>query len=318
MSTRPASLLLLVNPAAGGGASTERVLAAAAELREAGHRVEVRQTTERGEARRIAAREAAGFDRVAACGGDGTISEVAAGLLDAGASTPLVVVPAGTANDFAAAVGAGASAAEAVRLSLAGEVAPLDVGFAGDVPFVNAASGGVAAEISESISPERKAALGPLAYVATGLAKLGSLRGFEARIEGEVGRFEGPLLFFAVANGQTVGGGSRVAPEALVDDGQLDLVILPALPPASLLGALRALRVGAEHPGLVRMRGPHFAFEADEEVTVTCDGEPLRAAALAFHVVPAALSLVVHGPAPARSWGRNDFPEKVVDDRGGI
>ena len=298
----PRSLLVLVNPAAGGGGSTEPILEAAAELRAEGHLVEVRQTTAQGEARLIAAREAASFDRVAACGGDGTISEVVAGLLDAGVRRPLGVVPAGTANDFAAAVGAGASAAEALRLAFSGSEAPLDVGFAGDVPFVNAASGGVAAEISESISAEMKAALGPLAYVASGIAKLGSLRGFEARLEGESGRFEGPILFFAVANGQTVGGGTRVAPGALVDDGLLDVVILPALPAASLLGAMRALRTGGEHQGLVRLRGTRFVLTADEEVTVTCDGEPLRAASLSFHVAPAALSLVVHGPAPARRW----------------
>src|SRR5690606_27106318 len=61
----PGSLLVLVNPAAGGGGSTEPILEAAAELRAEGHLVEVRQTTAQGEARRIAAREAASFDRVA-------------------------------------------------------------------------------------------------------------------------------------------------------------------------------------------------------------------------------------------------------------
>lgn len=294
-------LLLVVNPAAGGGTSADALSGAVRQLREAGHVVEVRATSEPGEARRIAAAEAAAFDRVAACGGDGTISEVAAGLLESGARRPLVVVPAGTGNDFATAVGAGVLPEEALRLAFDGYEAPLDVGFAGAAPFVNAATAGVAAEISESASAELKAALGPLAYLASGLARLGSLHGFEARLQGDEGVFEGPLLFFAVANGQTVGGGTRVAPNARVDDGLLDLVILPALPPATLLGALRALRVGGEHAGLVRMRGRRFSFETADEIAISCDGEPLRAHALEFRVEPAAIALVVHGPAPARS-----------------
>lgn len=294
-------LLLVLNPAAGGGASTEAILGAVRELREAGHTVEVATTTEPGQARRIAARRAADFERVAACGGDGTISEVAAGILDAGVRRPLVVVPGGTANDFASAVGAGALPEEAIRLSMTGAEVPLDVGFAGDAPFVNAASGGFAAEVSEGASPELKAALGPLAYLASGLAHVASVRGFDARFSGPEGVFEGPTFFFAVANGQTVGGGSRVAPGALVDDGLLDLVILPAVPAATTLGALRALRAGSEHPALVRMRGRSFDFEAEHEVAITCDGEAIRAAALRFRVEPGALSLVVHGPAPARS-----------------
>ncbi|WP_373049618.1 diacylglycerol/lipid kinase family protein [Vulgatibacter sp.] len=295
-------LLLVLNPVAGGGASTEAVLEVVRQLREQGHPIDVEATSEVGQARRIAASRAADYDRVAACGGDGTISEVAAGLLDSGAGKPLVVVPAGTANDFAAAIGAGALPEEALRLAFEGRLAPLDVGFAGETPFVNAASAGVAAEISEGASAELKAAIGPLAYLASGLSRLGSLHGFEGAIEGAEGRYEGPVLFFAVANGQTVGGGTRVAPEALVDDGLLDLVILPALPASSLIGALRALRAGTQHPGLVRMRGERFSMEADREVTITCDGEPVRSSAIDFHVAPGALSLVVHGPAPARRW----------------
>ncbi len=294
-------LLLIVNPAAGGGAGTEALLEVVRELRERGAVIDVQPTSEAGHARRIAADLAGSYDRVAACGGDGTISEVAAGILESASRPALVVVPAGTANDFAAAVGAGALPEEALRLAFEGREAPLDVGFAGDTPVINAASAGVAAEISEGASSELKAAIGPLAYVASGLSRLGSLHGFEARIEGNEGVFEGPLLFFAVANGQTVGGGTRIAPAARVDDGLLDLVVLPALPPATLFGALRALRTGGEHPALVRMRGTHFAFEAAEELAVTCDGEPLRTRGLAFRVEPGALSLVVHGPAPARS-----------------
>lgn len=294
-------LLLICNPEAGGGSAAAPVGAAIEALRLRGIEVEVRTTRAAGDARRIARRMAAGYDRIAACGGDGTVSEVAAGIWQSGAARPLVVVPCGTANDFATAVGAGSDPAEALRLSFEGRIAPLDLAFANEIPFVNATSVGAAAEISAAAGPEWKAALGPLAYLAAGLARVGSLRGFEATLRGPRGGFEGRLLYLAVANGQAVGGGTRIAPAARVDDGLLDITVLPAQPPASLLGALRALRTGADHPGLLRMRGTRFDLESADELALTRDGEAARASRIRFRIEPAALRLVVHGPAPART-----------------
>lgn len=308
-------LLLILNPAAGGGASTSAILEAVRQLRRAGHVVAIHSTGQAGEARRIAAELGSRFDRVAACGGDGTISEVVAGLVDGGVRRPLVVIPAGTANDFANVIGAGGLPEEALLGAFTGALAPLDVGFAGDIPFVNAVSGGAAAELSGTASQEWKATLGPLAYLAKGLAHLPSLRSFDGRVQGGEGIYEGPIFFLAIANGQQVGGGTRIAPDARVDDGLLDAVVLPALPVPSMLGALRALRSGDHHPDLVRMRGERFSFQAEREVAFTVDGEALEASELEFRVVPGAVSLVVHGPAPALLFGRD---EKFVDTHGGF
>lgn len=309
---RREKLLVVMNPAAGGGTHTGEVLEAVRALRAAGHAVDVRATSAPGEARRLVADLAPTYARVAACGGDGTVSEVAAGLLDSGAAVPLVVVPSGTGNDFARAVGA-LPPGDAMRAALGGTIAAIDVGFAGERPFLNAVSGGAAAEISSSVTPERKASLGPLAYLASGLGRLARVRGFEARLEGDGGIHEGQMLFFAVANGQSVGGGTRIAPEARADDGLLDAVVLPAVPATSLLGALRALRAGTDHPALVRMRGERFVFEAEREVALTCDGEAMAARAIAFRVAPGALSVVVHGEAPALAHGPRAAGEKFVD-----
>lgn len=293
-------LLLIQNPVAGGGRIGEAVEAGVASLRERGHSVEILTTTHSGEARELARRLAGDFDRLAAAGGDGTLSEVAAGLWESGHRTPLVVVPAGTANDFAASVLPETTLETALERAFVDPTVPLDLGWAGDTLFVNGVSAGFAAEASEAASPELKALLGPLAYLASGVARLGAARSFHLEVEGGGEAWQGDAIFFAVNNGPSLGGGSRVAPIARVDDGLLDLTVLPALPPAQIPGALLALRNGTEHPALLRRRAAAFSFRADRELSLGCDGEPLRADSLVFRVEPAALSLVVHGHSVAR------------------
>lgn len=289
-----ARLLLVENPAAGGGAAADAIQAGVEQLRLQGHQVEVLTTTGPGVARIAVALRSSEFDRVGACGGDGTLSEVADGMRLSGSGRPLVLVPSGTANDLISALMPGMTPADALRLAFSGAVAPLDLGFAGSLPFLNGVSAGFAAEASESASAELKAWLGPLAYLASGLAHLGSASAFHAIFEGGGKTWEGDALFFAVANGPTMGGGSRVAPHASVSDGLLDLVVLPSLGPVRLPGALRALRVGTEHPDLVYWQAPSFQFAADREVALNRDGEAFRASSLLFRVEAGALSYVHH------------------------
>lgn len=307
-------LLLIQNPVAGGGKGAGAIRREIRDLRRQGHFVEVVTTTRSGEARILARGLVSRFDRIAAVGGDGTVSEVAAGLFESGFRRPLIVVPTGTANDFATSALHGETVEQALQEAFTAPAIPIDLGFAGETPFVNGVSAGFAAEASEAASPELKARLGPLAYLASGVVHLGAARVFHLRVEGGGDPWEGDALYFTVANGPTVGGGSRVAPIARVDDGLLDLTVLPVLPPAQLPGALLALRNGTEHPALVRRQAPSFGFSSDRLLALACDGEILRADSLSFRVEPAALWVGVHRPSAALSRGHPDEGNEVSQD----
>jgi YegS/Rv2252/BmrU family lipid kinase len=133
--------------------------------RVAGHRIDVRVTWEKGDARRFAA-EAGEVDLLIAAGGDGTLNEVVHGLMDLSvAARPILgVVPLGTANDFATGCGIPRDPEKALALCVKGYGVPIDVGKANEHWFINAASVGFGAKVTATTPPELKQLLGPTAY----------------------------------------------------------------------------------------------------------------------------------------------------------
>jgi lipid kinase YegS len=221
----------------GKQAQNPAVRAAVAAARASGHDVEVRVTWEAGHAAQFA-QEASllGIPRVAAGGGDGTINEVVSGLLAGGGraqGAALAVVPLGTANDFAHGCHIPLDPSAALGLAVTAAPRPMDVGRVEGRPFVNVATGGFGTEITVETRPELKKALHGAAYLITGLTHLAELRPVEARFTGPGFSWAGELLVLAVGNGRQAGGGHVLCPEALLDDGLLDVNILPPSPVAS-------------------------------------------------------------------------------------
>jgi hypothetical protein len=167
----------------GKSASREDVRAAVRAVRDEGADLEVRVTWEAGDAERFA-REAAeeGVGLVVAGGGDGTINQVAIGLVkrrnaDATAPSPsLGVLPLGTANDFAHSCGIPLEPLAALRLAVGAADARVDVGRANDRFFVNVATGGFGTQVTVATPPELKKLLGGAAYFLTGLTHFSAIR----------------------------------------------------------------------------------------------------------------------------------------------
>src|SRR5215470_8720684 len=227
----------------GKQAQNPAVRAAVAAERAAGHRIEVRVTWEGGDGARLAEEASRlGFERVAAGGGDGTINEVASGLLAArsadGRGPALAIVPLGTANDFAHACHIPLDPSAALRLASSAEPRRIDVGRVAGRPFINLATGGFGTEITVETRPELKKALHGAAYLITGLTRLAEVRPVKASFTGPGFSWAGELLVLAVGNGRQAGGGHILCPEALVDDGLLDVSILPDVPRGERASAL--------------------------------------------------------------------------------
>ncbi len=282
----------------GKSASDEAVRAAVRAQREAGVDLEVRVTWEGGDAERYV-REAvgAGAAAVVAAGGDGTLHEVCSALADtaqsAGELPAVGLLPLGTANDFAAAAGVPAAPDEALALVAASAPRSIDllrVTPAGGAPLwcVNLATGGFATEITTETPSELKRVLGAAAYFITGLAKVGSVRSASGRLYGEGFQWEGDFFVLGVGNGRLAGGGQALTPDAALDDGALDLMILSA-GQGDLADALGALITGGKAAVLesaLRARLPWVVIETAEGLTLNLDGEPVEGTGFRVEVVP--------------------------------
>lgn len=272
----------------GKAAADVRLRSAVHAIRQGGHLVEVRVTWEPGDAPRFTAEAVAAaatgeIDCVVAGGGDGTINEVFAAAYVAGlpAGCCLGVLPLGTANDFAHSMGVPVQdMTAALELAANAPVQLIDVGLLNGKPFVNLVSGGFGSRVTVETDPELKRRLGRLAYALTGITRFTELSANRGSIRAEAFSWEGRFVALAIGNGRQAGGGVPLCPDALVDDGLLDLTILPELDRAARLDAFSDLiRNGAAsiRSKLVTARSSWIEYESEDDLNVNLDGEPMLA-----------------------------------------
>lgn len=289
MSERKAILILH-----GKQASNEEVRSAVERYREQGHELAVRLTWEGGDAQRLV-KEALehGYTQIIAGGGDGTLRDVAEAMALAKTDASLALMPLGTANDFARAAGVPLEPEHALAL-LAREPQAIDLGEVGGQVFLNMATGGFGSQVTANTSEDLKKVLGGAAYLFTGLSRFSELRAAYGSLSGPDFHWEGDLLALGIGNGRQAGGGHELCPEAVVDDGLLEISILPA--PTEVVGTLKSLLGGGGLEMLfVRARLPWVEINSKENLDINLDGEPLRGENLRFSALPKALK--VHLPA---------------------
>lgn len=290
----------------GKSAGDDELRAAVQTMREAGIALDVRVTWEDGDAERYVAEAIAdGVDTVIAAGGDGTLSEVATTLAHrdetADALPSLGLVPLGTANDFATAAGIPERPLAALQLVREVVAAPLDLlrldADDGVHWCANLASGGFGTEVTVETDEGLKKMLGGLAYLITGIARLGRIDPLQARLRGPEFAWEGDLIALGIGNGRQAGGGQALCPDALVDDGQLDLTIVPDLS-GDVAATVGTLIKEGKHAALdrvaTRVRLPWVELDSDQPLTLNLDGEPV--ASRRFHVACVAGRVRMHLP----------------------
>lgn len=298
--------LILKGPAA----QDERVRQAVAAERAAGHELTVSVTYEAGDATRFAQAAARnGVDRVVAGGGDGTLNEVARGLLalPEGERPPLGILPLGTANDFArtCAVPLDLPAA-ALRQALTAPARPVDVGVIDGEPFLNAASFGVGAQIVRETPQGLKSVLGGAAYSVSGLGTLARTDGFAVEITSERFSWTGRALVVAIANARTAGGGYALAPRALLDDGLFDVLVVPEGGWADYARAMAEFGTEeslTEAQVLVRGQARALRLRCADGIPLNLDGEPRDGTEFEVTLVHHALRVPLGPGAPVAGEG---------------
>ncbi|WP_058833840.1 lipid kinase YegS [Luteimonas abyssi] len=294
----------------GKSAGDDDVRAAVEVRREAGETLDVRVTWEAGDAARYVHEAiAAQATHVIAGGGDGTLREVAAALASAGddadALPVLGILPLGTANDFATAAAIPDQAGDALSLIAMARPRPVDLlcvrADGVDHWCANLASGGFGTRITVETNEGLKKMLGGLAYLITGISRLGRIEPTRARVRGPDFDWSGAFIALGVGNGRQAGGGQVLCPDALIDDGLLDLTLVPELD-GEVAGTLGSVisegKAAALERVAVRAQLPWVEIEAPGSLTLNLDGEPVDARAIRIDCVPGRLRMVLPDDAP--------------------
>ncbi|WP_220814954.1 lipid kinase YegS [Pseudomonas paralcaligenes] len=297
MSERKALLILH-----GKQAQNEEVRAAVMALRENGWELAVRLTWEGGDAARLVDEAlAAGYPTLIAGGGDGTLREVVEAMALANAEASLALLPLGTANDFSRAAGIPLLPAEALSL-LEFEPHAIDLGEVDGQLFLNMATGGFGSKVTANTSEDLKKLLGGAAYLLTGLSRFTEVRSAFGRFHGPDFDWEGDFLALGIGNGRQAGGGHVLCPQASVDDGLLDICIVPAAQDVvGTLGTLLSGGILGLEAVSVTARLPWLEVEAPEGLDINLDGEPLTGNRLRFAARPGALRLHLPDISPLLS-----------------
>lgn len=297
---------LIYNPTAGKESFRQHLSEVLRILEEAGLEASCHATRGAHDATTEAVRAAQdGFAIVVACGGDGTVNEVINGLarVEADRRPILGIIPAGTTNDLARALGIPFQIVDAARLIAARQMMPLDLGRIGDDRyFVNIAGCGRLTEITYDVPSRMKTILGQLAYVMKGLERLPGLRPIHLQIRSSSRdeadyEYDHQAMLCLITNSRSVGGFERIAPEASVHDGKLDVLIVKPTHLANLLRiatiALRGEHVRDER--VVYFHAERIELSSHEDVDVNIDGEFGGRLPTVVQVMPRHLSVIVRG-----------------------
>lgn len=269
-------LLLLLNPYAGQRRANRVLPEILRTMLDAGYRCETYVTGGRGDATRFARNYAAEFDRIVCVGGDGTLNETIAGLMQSGADTPLGYIPSGSTNDFAATLGLSGDPVTAAGDAVRCEPRPIDIGSFNGRCFIYTASCGAFTRVSYTAPQNVKNTLGHAAYVLEGLRDLRSLRPYSLRVElgGQV--LQGDFIFMSVTNSTSVGGILKLdAAQVSLNDGRFEVLLIKnPVNPSQLSSIVRSLTL-MEFPDemITFTTAERVVVEADPSTEWTLDGE---------------------------------------------
>jgi diacylglycerol kinase (ATP) len=286
--------VIVANPTAGGGFEPD----ALARLLEDG--AELRETGGPGSAARLASAAAReGADLVVAAGGDGTVHEVVAGLLESSPPPALGLIPLGTGNDLARSLGIPADVEDAVEILRGGRRRKLDLVRAeldGEAQVcVNAAVGGFSGRVADNADADLKSRWGPLSYLRSALDAIGELEPWAVTIVLDGREHRLSALNVVIANGRYAGAGIPIAPRADPFDGLLDLAVVLE---ASLLRLTRLAPtlLRGEDPGddsFLTRAGRELTLEAERPMPFSVDGERVEVGRARFRLEPGAIEVIV-------------------------
>ena len=302
---------LIVNPVSGSDDAPDYLQIVNERLRAFIGEMDIVMTVAPGDAAAAAERAVReGYDHLFVAGGDGTLNEVLNGVAGVPAGLERVtfgLIPLGTGNDFAAALGLPEDVEGAIDILLEGRTIEADLGALNDRRFVNVSAGGFIAEVSDAVNPQLKTVAGKFAYLIGGAQVLLDYEpvGLTLRLverERPVIEREVRIQMFAVCNSRLVGGGRLIAPHAVIDDGALDVCVVEAMPTLEFVSLLTRVSSGdhIEDERVTYFRAREIDLRFDRTIKVNTDGEVLEADHCQYRTCPRAARFLA-GDAPYAS-----------------
>lgn len=268
---------LIYNPMAGKGKLKAKIPQLLERLNEKGYEATAYATTGPGDATKEASRVVdEGVDLIIAAGGDGTISEVINGIAPKPKRPMFAIIPAGTTNDFSRALGIPKNYEKAIEVIVDGYQIPIDIGKGNDEYFIYLAGGGRITNLSHETPSKLKKVLGRPAYFIQGARMLPQIRHKQlVRIEYDDEVFEGDILLFFIANTNSIAGFEKLTPDAIINDGKFDLLIVKKLTVANFLRLLMLAVRGAHLKSrqLIYTKASRIKVETKVDMVLNLDGE---------------------------------------------
>lgn len=280
----------IYNPAAGRGRASRHHIEAEQHLRALGADVDPHASSSPADLTRGAAEASrGGYDRVVVCGGDGTL-HLAVRDFDLANGT-LALIPQGSGNDFAKVLGIPRDVPAACELALRGSAREVDVAIANNIRYLGVAGLGFDSEVASYANENVKFLRGSLVYLYAILRVLPRFTPHRVVIDD---RRDEEIMFATVGNSRQYGGGIRIVPDALVDDGQLDLCIVHKTSRMQLLKTLPKAYTGAhvKSPFVEIGRGTSFAFASERPLDVYADGERITTTPVRFALAEQRLRII--------------------------
>lgn len=288
-------LKVIYNPTAGRGKARRWVREVEEYLRARGARVDCEPSTGPDDLTRIAAESSrdANYDRVVVCGGDGTLN-LAVREFDLGKGT-LALIPTGSGDDFARVTGIPRKLRAACDNVVDGVVREVDVALANGIRYLGVAGLGFDSEVAHFANNNVKFLRGSAVYLYAIFRVLPKFTPRAVRMRTEHGTRNEQIMFAAVGNTRQYGGGIKITPDAVIDDGLLDLCIVHETTRVELLKTLPKAYTGAhcKSPFVEMGRGREFHFESETAMAVYADGEAITKTPVSFGLAEQRLKIVV-------------------------
>ena len=295
----------IVNPAASGGRVAQQWPQIAQALGQRGLVFDADLTTHPRHATDLArAALAAGYREFISVGGDGTFNEVLNGIIVGGMPHPQVtmsVIPGGTGSDWARVLGIPRSPLDAAKSVFTQPIRAVDVGeiscYRDGQPekryFANVAGLGFDGEVCIRVNRSSKRLTGTLPYVTSLVLTLFSYRNKDVELVVDGQCIRGRFNSIAICSGQYYGGGMHIAPQAVVDDGLFDVVILKDLNRLELLANLPRVYNGTHltHPKVQSLRGSQVSVTSEQRTYIQAEGELVGETPAQIRMIPASLRL---------------------------
>ncbi|HLR34341.1 MAG TPA: diacylglycerol kinase family protein [Tissierellales bacterium] len=270
-------ILFIVNPIAGGGRAKDYIPIIKEVMKENNKDYNIVNTKAPKEAIALTVEGVkSGYTVIVAVGGDGTINEVAEGLIMSKSNSLLAVIPGGTGNDSARTLNVPRNPYEALNLLVKGESKEIDIAFVNDRIFLNIASVGLDSEIVKNAETIKKRVKGKVAYLISVFRTLFIYRNKKVKVQIDDKSLDEDIILLAVANGKYYGGGLKICPDALMGDGYFHVCIVKKIPKLKIFFLFPTMFKGlhTKFEKYVKIhKAKRIKIMTDEDAYLNIDGE---------------------------------------------